>query len=276
MQHFTTDEFNAIIKGWITQLINFAPTIIGAIIMFFIGKFVIRMILKVIKGIFERREVDPGLQSFLIQLSRWGLYITLFLIIIQIIGIPATSFLAALGTASVAIGLALQGSLSNFAAGIMLLLFKPFRVGDVIEAKGEKGTVKIIGLFATTINKFNNEEAIIPNGPLFSDKIINFSREEKRRIKVMVGIGYTSDIKKAKEILLDIALNDPRTLEDTKPVVFVEELADSSVNLSVQFWVKNENYWNCYFETIENVKLQFDKHDIEIPFPQQDVYIRSN
>ncbi|MDO4727529.1 MAG: mechanosensitive ion channel [Bacteroidota bacterium] len=276
MEHFTAGELNSIVKDWITKLINFAPTIVGAVVIFFVGKFFIRMALRVIKGIFERREVDLGLQTFLLQLIRWVLYITLFMVIVQTIGVPATSFIAALGTASVAIGLALQGSLSNIAGGIMLLLFKPFRVGDFIEAKGEKGTVKAIGLFATTLNKFNNEEAIIPNGPLFSDNIINYSREEKRRVKVLVGIGYGSDIKKAKQILQNIALSDSRTLQEPAPTVFVEELADSSVNLSVRFWCKNEDYWDCYFETIEQVKLQFDQQGIEIPFPQRDVHIKNN
>lgn len=274
MDNFTSADLEKLLKEWIKELINFVPVLIGAILVFIIGRYLIRFILKLFRKVMEKREVDISLQSFLLQLGRWMLYVTLFLLIIQILGFPASSFIAILGTAGIAIGLALQGSLSNFAGGIMILLFKPFKIGDVIEAKGQTGTVKNIGLFATTLNKFNFEEAIIPNGPLFSDNIINFSRESKRRVKVLVGIGYGSDIKKAKEIMLNIAKNDERVYEDPEPVVFVEELADSSVNISVRFWCNNNDYWNCYFETIETVKLRFDEEGIEIPFPQRDVHIK--
>lgn len=274
MDNFTSADLEKLLKEWIKELINFVPVLIGAILVFIIGRYLIRFILKLFRKVMEKREVDISLQSFLLQLGRWMLYVTLFLLIIQILGFPASSFIAILGTAGIAIGLALQGSLSNFAGGIMILLFKPFKIGDVIEVKGQTGTVKNIGLFATTLNKFNFEEAIIPNGPLFSDNIINFSRESKRRVKVLVGIGYGSDIKKAKEIMLNIAKNDERVYEDPEPVVFVEELADSSVNISVRFWCNNNDYWNCYFETIETVKLRFDEEGIEIPFPQRDVHIK--
>ena len=216
-----------------------------------------------------RREVDATLQTFLLQLIKWTLHIALFLIIIQIIGVPATQFFAILASAGVAVGLALQGSLSNFAGGIMILIFKPFKVGDNIEVKGQSGTVKRIGLVSTTLNKFNNEEVIIPNGPLFGDNIINYTREEKRRVKVLVGISYDSDIQKAKQVLLDIVKSDTRAFEDPAPNVFVEELADSSVNMSVRFWCSNGDYWNCYFSTIEAIKIRFDEEGIEIPFPQR-------
>ncbi|MDO4228459.1 MAG: mechanosensitive ion channel [Capnocytophaga sp.] len=275
MQEFTTEDFEKLLKGWVTDLINFIPTLVGAIFIFFIGRYIIRLVIKLLKKVMLRREVDASLQSFLIQLLRWTLHIALSLIIIQIIGIPATQFFAILASAGVAIGLALQGSLSNFAGGIMILIFKPFRVGDYIEAKGQQGTVKNIGLFATTLNKFNNEEVIIPNGPLFNDNIINYSREGKRRIKIIVGIGYNSDLQKAKEVLLNIARYDERVFTDPAPVVFVEELADSSVNISLRFWCDNSNYWNCYFGAIEQIKLQFDKEGIEIPFPQRVLNIKN-
>ena len=274
MEHFSAQDFENLLRGWITNLINFVPALIGAVAIFFLGKFAIRLLVRFLRRVMVRREVDPSLQTFLVQLVRWTLYIALFLIIVQIIGAPATQFFAILASASVAIGLALQGSLSNFAGGIMILVFKPFRVGDSISAKGETGTVKSIGLFATTLNKFNNEEVIIPNGPLFGDNIINFSREEKRRVKILIGIGYSSDIKKAREVLLSIAKNDSRVFSSPEPIVFVEELADSSVNISLRFWCSNTDYWNCYFETIEAVKLQFDEANIEIPFPQRDIHVK--
>ncbi|CEN52165.1 mechanosensitive ion channel family protein [Capnocytophaga canis] len=275
MEHFTAQDFEKLLKEWITSLIDFIPTLIGAIVFFIVGKYAIRLIMKLLKRVMERRELDSSLQIFLTQLVRWVLYIALFLIIIQIIGIPATQFFAILASAGVAIGLALQGSLSNFAGGIMILILKPFRIGDNIEAKNERGTVKSIGLFYTTLNKFNNEEVIIPNGPLFGDSIINFSREDKRRVKVMVGIGYDSDLQKAKEILLNIASQDKRAFDTPAPVVFVEELADSSVNISLRYWCNNDDYWNCYFETIEQIKLRFDEEGIEIPFPQRVLNIRN-
>ncbi len=273
MNHFTAADFENILKEWITNLLNFVPTLIGTIIAFFIGKYIIRFLVKFLRRIMVRREVDVSLQNFLIQLVRWILYIALFLIIVQIIGIPATQFIAILASASVAVGLALQGSLSNFAGGIMILIFKPFRIGDTIMAKGETGTVKNIGLFATTLNKFSNEELIIPNGPLFGDNIINFSREEKRRVKILIGISYSSDIQKARNILLDIAQKDSRIFSDPAPVVFVEELADSSVNISLRFWCHNDDYWSCNFQTLEEIKVQFDKEGIEIPFPQRELRI---
>lgn len=276
MNHFTAEDFEKLLKGWITELINFVPALVGAIVAFIAGRYIIRFLLNLTKKIMVRREVDVTLQTFLLQLIKWTLHIALFLIIIQIIGVPATQFFAILASAGVAIGLALQGSLSNFAGGIMILIFKPFKVGDNIEAKGERGTVKRIGLVSTTLNKFNNEEVIIPNGPLFGDSIINYTREDKRRVKVLVGIGYNSDLQKAKEILLDIAKSDKRAFEEPAPSVFVEELADSSVNISVRFWCNNDDYWDCYFNAIESVKTRFDAEGIEIPFPQRVLNIVSD
>ncbi|MFK8287887.1 mechanosensitive ion channel family protein [Capnocytophaga canimorsus] len=276
MNHFTAEDFEKLLKGWITELINFVPALVGAIVAFIAGRYIIRFLLNLTKKVMIRREVDVTLQTFLLQLIKWTLHIALFLIIIQIIGVPATQFFAILASAGVAIGLALQGSLSNFAGGIMILIFKPFKVGDNIEAKGERGTVKRIGLVSTTLNKFNNEEVIIPNGPLFGDSIINYTREDKRRVKVLVGIGYNSDLQKAKEILLDIAKSDKRAFEEPAPSVFVEELADSSVNISVRFWCNNDDYWDCYFNAIESVKTRFDAEGIEIPFPQRVLNIVSD
>ncbi|CEN53011.1 mechanosensitive ion channel family protein [Capnocytophaga canimorsus] len=276
MNHFTAEDFEKLLKGWITEIIGFVPTLVGAIVAFIAGRYIIGFLLNLITKIMIKREVDLTLQTFLSQLIRWTLHIALFLIIIQIIGFPATQFFAILASAGIAVGLALQGSLSNFAGGIMILIFKPFKVGDNIEAKGERGTVKRIGLVSTTLNKFNNEEVIIPNGPLFGDSIINYTREDKRRVKVLVGIGYSSDLQKAKEILLDIAKSDKRAFEEPAPSVFVEELADSSVNISVRFWCNNDDYWDCYFNAIESVKTRFDAEGIEIPFPQRVLNIVSD
>ena len=255
MKEFSAADFEALIKEWITSLIKFAPALIGAIALYFAGKYLINFIVKMVSKLMNKREVEPTLQTFLLQLIRWVLYIALFLTIVQVTGF-------------VAVGLALQGSLSNFASGIMILIFKPFRVGDIIEGKGQKGTVKNIGLFATTLNKINNEQVIIPNTQLFSDSIINYSREEKRRVFILVGIGYGDNIQKAREVLLQIAKDQPLALSTPEPEVMVEELAESSVNLSLRYWCMSGDYPVCYFSSLEEVKNRFDAANINIPYPQ--------
>ena len=272
MPEFSAIDFESLFKEWIKGLFNYAPTMIGAIALYFIGRYIIRFIVKLIKKMMERREVDLAWQNFLLQVVRWILHIALFLTIVQVIGLPATQFIAIITSAFVAVGLALQGSLSNFASGIMILIFKPFRLGDMIEGSGQKGTVKNIGLFATTLNKVDNEEAIIPNTQLFSNSIINYSREEKRRVFVKVGVGYGSNIQQVRQILLEIAKEEPKALSTPEPMVYVEELADSSVNLSLRYWCMNADHFGCYSRTLEAVKMRFDQEGIEIPFPQMQVH----
>ena len=257
------------------KMISYSPNLIGAIILLFIGIWVCRLIRKFVRRIMVRRAVDITIQNFVNELLRWVLYIILGLAVIQKVGVPVSSFLGALAAAGVAVGLALQGSLSNFAGGIMLLILKPFRIGDTIEAKGHIGTVERIGMFYTTIIKFGNEKLMIPNGPLFSDNIINYSESETRRDNIIVGIGYGSDLKKAKEILYSLTQSCPTALQDPAPVVYVNELADNSVNFTLRVWSKTEHYWDTHFYLIEQIKLTFDKEGIEIPFPQRDVHIIS-
>lgn len=252
------------------------PNLIGTIVLFFVGIWIIRFLRNIVKKMMIRREVDVTVQIFVNQLLKWILYIILFLTVIQKLGIPASSFLGALTASAVAIGLALQGSLSNFAGGIMLLLLKPFKIGDFIEAKGQRGEVQKIGMFYTTLIKFGNEIVTIPNGPLFADNIINYTTQEKRRAKIIVGISYNSDIKQAREIMLSIAEKSPLTLKDPAPKVFVEELADSSVNMSLSVWALTPNYIEMYHSLLENIKLEFDKENIEIPFPQRDIHLTTN
>ena len=268
-------DFQSFFGKFLDKIIGFLPSLIGAIIVLFIGVWVSRFIQKFVKRLMIARSVDITIQNFVNQLLRWVLYIILFLTVIQKVGVPVSSFLGALAAAGVAIGLALQGSLSNFAGGIMLLILKPFRIGDSIEAKGHIGTVERIGMFYTTLIKFGNERVIIPNGPLFSDNIINYSQNPTRRHNIIVGIGYGSDLKKAKEILYSLTQSCPTALQDPAPVVYVNELADSSVNFTVRVWSKTEHYWDTHFYLIEQIKLTFDKEGIEIPFPQRDVHIIS-
>ena len=269
------NDFQSFLEKFMDKIIGFLPSIIGAIIVLFVGVWICRLIRKFVRRLMIARSVDITIQNFVNELLRWVLYIILFLTVIQKVGVPVSSFLGALAAAGVAIGLALQGSLSNFAGGIMLLILKPFRIGDSIEAKGHIGTVERIGMFYTTLIKFGNERVIIPNGPLFSDNIINYSQNPTRRHNIIVGIGYGSDLKKAKEILYRLAKECPTALQEPPAVVYVEELADSSVNLSLRIWSNTENYLETRFYLIEQIKLTFDKEGIEIPFPQRDVHIIS-
>ena len=269
------NDFQSFLGKFMDKIIGFLPSLIGAIIVLFVGVWICRLIRKFVRRLMVARSVDITIQNFVNELLRWVLYIILFLTVIQKIGVPVSSFLGALAAAGVAIGLALQGSLSNFAGGIMLLILKPFRIGDSIEAKGHIGTVERIGMFYTTLIKFGNERVIIPNGPLFSDNIINYSQNPTRRHNIIVGIGYGSDLKKAKEILYRLAKECPTALQEPPAVVYVEELADSSVNLSLRIWSNTGNYLETRFYLIEQIKLTFDKEGIEIPFPQRDVHIIS-
>ena len=269
------NDFQSFLGKFMDKIIGFLPSLIGAIIVLFVGVWICRLIRKFVRRLMITRSVDITIQNFVNELLRWVLYIILFLTVIQKIGVPVSSFLGALAAAGVAIGLALQGSLSNFAGGIMLLILKPFRIGDSIEAKGHTGTVERIGMFYTTLIKFGNERVIIPNGPLFSDNIINYSQNPTRRHNIIVGIGYGSDLKKAKEILYRLAKECPTALQEPPAVVYVEELADSSVNLSLRIWSNTKNYLETRFYLIEQIKLTFDKEGIEIPFPQRDVHIIS-
>ena len=269
------NDFQSFLGKFMDKIIGFLPSLIGAIIVLFVGVWICRLIRKFVRRLMIARSVDITIQNFVNELLRWVLYIILFLTVIQKVGVPVSSFLGALAAAGVAIGLALQGSLSNFAGGIMLLILKPFRIGDSIEAKGHIGTVERIGMFYTTLIKFGNERVIIPNGPLFSDNIINYSQNPTRRHNIIVGIGYGSDLKKAKEILYRLAKECPTALQEPPAVVYVEELADSSVNLSLRIWSNMGNYLETRFYLIEQIKLTFDKEGIEIPFPQRDVHIIS-
>ncbi|MFC2611541.1 MAG: mechanosensitive ion channel family protein [Capnocytophaga granulosa] len=269
------NDFQSFFGKFMDKIIGFLPSLIGAIIVLFVGIWICRLIRKFVRRLMVARSVDITIQNFVNELLRWVLYIILFLTVIQKVGVPVSSFLGALAAAGVAIGLALQGSLSNFAGGIMLLILKPFRIGDSIEVKGHLGTVERIGMFYTTIIKFGNERVIIPNGPLFSDNIINYSQNPTRRDNIIVGIGYGSDLKKAKEILYSLTQSCPTALQDPAPVVYVNELADNSVNFTLRVWSKTEHYWDTHFFLIEQIKLTFDKEGIEIPFPQRDVHIIS-
>ena len=252
---------------------EYGMNILGALVIFIIGRMVISVLLSIIKKVINKSFKDETLTKFITSLTKMILLTILVIVVLNQLGIQTTSFIAILGAAGLAIGLALQGSLSNFASGVMLIIFKPFKAGDFIEAGGTTGSVESIGVFVTTLKTPDNKIIVVPNGTITSNNIINYSAEDTRRIDFIFGIGYNDDIKKAKNILERIVTEDDRVLKDPAPVVAVSELADSSVNFVVRPWVKTTDYWAVYFDITEKVKLTFDNEGISIPFPQQDVHM---
>ncbi|WP_430906659.1 mechanosensitive ion channel family protein [Maribacter sp. 2-571] len=251
------------------------PNLIMAMVIFIVGLWIVRFINRMVRRFFEKKDYDPTLESFLQSFIGAALKIILFILVVTQLGVKSSSLVAIIGAAGLAIGLALQGSLSNFAGGVLILVFKPFKVGDWISAQGVDGTVKEITIFTTKLNTFGNQLAIIPNGQLSNNNIINYNFESTRRNKIDVGIGYGSNIKTAKELLLDICASHSGILKEPVPEVYVGALGDSSVNLTLRFWAKNEDYWAAHFYVMEQLKYRFDENDIEIPFPQRDVHMKT-
>ncbi|MAU26236.1 MAG: mechanosensitive ion channel protein [Muricauda sp.] len=251
---------------------NIVPDLVLAIIIFIVGLWLIRMINKLVRSFFDKKDYDETLETFLQSFISISLKVILFVLVVTQLGVKTSSLVAMIGAAGLAIGLALQGSLANFAGGILILFFKPFKVGDFISAQGVDGTVKEISIFNTKLNTFGNQLAIVPNGQLSNGNIVNYSAEPLRRDNYKVGIGYGSDIKKAKDILLEICASKETILKDPAPQVFVDSLGDSAVNLSLRWWAKNEDFWDAKFYVHEQSKLRFDEAGIEIPFPQRVVH----
>jgi len=259
-------------KGY-ALLAAYGLKIILAIIIFIVGRWVARLFSKLTKRIMEKRDVDQTLQSFVGNLVYYALLTFVVLAALSQIGIQTTSFIAVIGAAGLAIGLALQGSLANFAAGFLLIMFRPFKVGDFIEGAGVSGTVESLQIFTTQLRTPDNKKIIIPNASLTGDNIVNWSATGTRRVDMVFGIGYEDDIDKAKQIISDILAADNRVLKDPAPQVAVSELADSSVNFIARPWAKTGDYWGVYFDTTEAVKKRFDAESISIPYPQSDVHI---
>ncbi len=257
------------LEKFVNILIEYAPNVIGALLMLIIGLMVIKYLLKLVRKLMKVREVDETLQKFATNLLGWGLKIFLFIIVISKLGIETTSFAAVLAAAGLAIGLALQGALGNFAGGALIMMFRPFNVGDTIEAQGEKGTVEEIQIFTTVMKTFDNKTIYIPNGALSNGNIINISRKGFLRVSLTIGVSYDADIKHAKQVLLDTIKAIPEVLEDPEPTVNVSELADSSVNFFVFSWANLEDFWTVRAAVLENCKEALDKAGIEIPYPHQ-------
>ena len=255
-------------KG-IEFIVEFGPKVIGAILIYIIGSWIIKKLVKVVRKGMTSQEYDKSLQKFLLSLVKWALMIFLIITVVSTLGVETTSFAAIIAAAGLAIGLALQGSLSNFAGGVLIIIFKPYKIDDLIEAQGVLGVVKEIEIFTTKLVTPQNKLAIIPNGAMANGNIINYTEEGQMRVDTTVGIGYGEDIKKAKDVLLEVLTSNPLVLENPAPSVNVEELGDSSVNLAVRPFCKPEDYWTVYFATLENCKIALDKAGIEIPYPHQ-------
>ncbi|WP_353128505.1 mechanosensitive ion channel family protein [Parapedobacter pyrenivorans] len=252
------------------------PSILLAIFLLVAGTWLIRLILRIIRKRFERRNVDLSLRDFVSSIVKFTLYTMLIITVASMVGIQTTSFIAVLGAASLSIGLALQGSLSNFAGGVLILLFRPFRVGDYVSSvTGASGTVEKIDILYTTMRTAEGIAVFAPNGPLANSVITNYSSITKRRIEYQIGISYESNIKQAREVALQLLTSDERILDSPKPEVLVADLAASSVNLVIRAWAPKEKYWEVYHDNFERIKLAFDANDIAIPFPQQEMRIIS-
>ncbi|MGM0944131.1 MAG: mechanosensitive ion channel family protein [Bacteroidota bacterium] len=248
------------------------PSLIYAILFYVIGKFIVNKLSSGFAKLLNKREDNPSLNNFLIGLVKALLFVSLFIGVATILGVPVTSFLAILGAAGLAIGLALQGSLSNFAGGVLILLFKPFKVSDVIVAQGHTGVVQKIDILYTHMTTFDNKEIIIPNGALANSDVINMSTQPTRRADFNVGVAYGTNIKKAREIVLSIFENDERALKDPAPVVYLNNFGDSSLDLVVRVWANASDLWPMYFDGMEKINEEFEKNGIEIPFPQRVVH----
>uniref|UniRef100_UPI004048E7AF mechanosensitive ion channel family protein n=2 Tax=Algoriphagus sp. TaxID=1872435 RepID=UPI004048E7AF len=266
------ETLKTILNEGVELLYQVIPSLIYAIIFYFVGRFVVNKLLVGLQLILEKRDTNLSLSTFLLGLVKALLFVSLFIGVATIVGVPMSSFFAILGAAGLAIGLALQGSLSNFAGGVLILLFKPFQVGDVIIGMGHKGTVQRIDILYTHLFTFDNREVVIPNGNLANADVINITSQPTRRVDMNVGVAYSSDLKKVRKVVLAILAKDSRVHSDPEPVVVLTNFGDSSLDLVIRAWTDTDCYWEVYHETLEKIKEAFEKEQIEIPFPQRVVY----
>lgn len=263
------------LQKFMDMAVEYAPSVLVAILTLIIGFWIIGWITKLLRNTLRKRGVDESITPFLVSLVSVGLKVLLLLSVASKFGVETTSFVAILGAMAFAIGMALQGSLGNFASGVMILLFKPYKVGDLVDVQGNTGVVKEIQIFNTILMTPDNKKVILPNSVVTSGAITNISGQGEIRVDMTYGIGYTDDIDKAKAIIQQVADSCPQ-IDKNKPVdIFVSELADSSVNFAVRPWAKSEHYWDVYFYMHENIKKEFDKQGVSIPFPQMDVHTHS-
>ena len=264
------EQIVAKLQEWIAL---YGLKLVAAILILIIGRFAAKGVRVLVRRALQKAKVDDTLVSFVSSLCYVGVMAFVIIAALGQIGVQTASFVAVLAAAGLAIGLALQGSLSNFAAGVLMILFKPFKVGDFIEGGGVTGVVEEIGIFTTELKSPDNKKIIVPNAKMTSDNIVNYTAKDVRRVDIVAGVSYGDDIDKVRKVLEEVLAKDDRILNDPAPTIGVLELADSSVNFAVRPWVKTTDYWNVFFATQENIKKQFDAAGITIPFPQQDVHL---
>lgn len=269
MENIDVDKWMETLKAFGTE---YGLKVLGAIVIWIVGSWIIKRIKKLLIKAMDKVEYDESLEKFISSLIVVSLKIILFIVILGNLGVETTSFAALLAAAGLAIGLALQGSLSNFAGGVLILIFKPYKTGDFIAAQGEMGVVKQIEIFTTKLNTTDNKEVILPNGAVSNGNITNYSSEKKRRVDITMGVSYDANIKETKDLLLKIITDNSKVLSDPAPMIVLGELADSSVNFYLRPWVNSEDYWDVYFEIMETCKIELDKAGIEIPYPQMDIH----
>lgn len=270
---FTMNDMRTILDKFIEWCASTVGTIVWALIVWVIGKKILKALLKVLGKALDRSRLDEGVTKFMLSLSRFAGNVVLVIMIIDILGFDTTSFIAVLGSAGIALGMSLQGSLANVAGGILILLFKPFAVGDYIVAGGYEGNVTTIDLLYTKLITIDNKMVTIPNGTLSNSSIVNVASQPQRRLDIQIGIGYSSDLKLAKGLLLDAMNKQAGVLTDKDIMVVVKSLDDSCVTLETRCWVMTSDYWNVRFALLEGYKETFDDNGIEIPFNQMDVHI---
>ena len=272
------NQLTQYVQDSIPGLITFGLKVLAALVAFFIGRLVIRWIRKIVRRSFERSGADKGVEQFVDSLLKYGLYALLVFSLISSLGFDTTSVAAVLASGGVAIGLALQGSLSNFAGGVLILLLKPFVVGDYIieDSNGKEGTVKEIQIFYTKLSTIDNKTIVIPNGMLTNNSITNATAKDERQLDLRVGISYDADIRQAKNVIEKLLEKDECIIKNEQINVFVHELADSAVVLGIRAWVKNEEYWTTRWRLLEEIKLLLDENGIEIPYPQMTVHMQKN
>ena len=272
------NQLTQYVQDSIPELITFGLKVLAALVAFFVGRLVIRWIRKIVRRSFERSGADKGVEQFVDSLLKYGLYALLVFSLISSLGFDTTSVAAVLASGGVAIGLALQGSLSNFAGGVLILLLKPFVVGDYIieDSNGKEGTVKEIQIFYTKLSTIDNKTIVIPNGMLTNNSITNATAKDERQLDLRVSISYDADIRQAKNVIEELLEKDECIIKNEQINVFVHELADNAVVLGIRAWVKNEEYWTTRWRLLEEIKILLDENGIEIPYPQMTVHMQKN
>ena len=271
-------QFTTYLQNHIPDFISFGIKVVFALVFFFIGRIVIRWIRKLVRKSMQRSSADKGVEQFVDSLLKFSLYFLLLFMIGTKFGIDASSVAALIASGGVAIGLAMQGSLSNFAGGVLILLLKPFEVGDYIieDTNKNEGTVKEIQIFYTKLTTIDNKTIVIPNGILTNNSLTNATAKDERRLDLKVDISYDADLKKAKAMIMDVLNNDPAVLREDEIVVFVDELGESSVGLGARAWTKSADFWQAKWRILENIKEKMDENQIEIPYRQLTVHMNKN